>query len=78
MRLLSTVAITAFYGEGDSSERQQRRVAHAVGTLTKTAVLSVSARRCFIARQYGPLRSLLEDQAQELWASPLEIVGFEV
>ena len=68
----------AFYGEGDSYEQQQRRVARAVGTLTKTAVLMEFARRCFIARQYGPLRSLLEDQAQEPWVSPLEIVGFEV
>ena len=68
---------TAFYGEGDSYELQQLGVTHAVRTLTKTAVLLESARRCFIARQYGPLRSLLEDQAQEPWVSPLEVVGFE-
>ena len=67
----------AMYGEGDSYERQQRRVTHAVGTLTKTAVLLESARRCFVAGQYGPLRSLLEDHAQVPWVSH-EIVGFEV
>ena len=68
----------AFYGEGDSYELQQLSVTHAVRTLTKTAVLLESARRCFIARQYGPLRSLLEDQAQDPWVSPTEIVGFKV